>query len=126
MTASNVPEEVRRFLLGTIPSVPHLEALLLLHADPDRRWSAAGLSERLYLDPRRAGQLLADLAHAGLACANADCFHFAPREPTLAEVIDALAHAYGRHLVEIAELIHAARDHKAQRFAAAFRLRKEP
>ena len=125
MTASNVPEEVRRFLLGAIPSVPHLEALLLLHADPARGWDAAGLGERLYLDPGRAAQVLTDLARAGLACANEDRFRFAPTETSLLSVVDATARTYGRHLVEVAELIHAARDHKAQRFADAFRLRKD-
>lgn len=124
MVASNVPEEVRRFLLSAIPSVPHLEALLLLHAEPSRRWDAAHLGARLYLDAGRAGQLLADLAQAGLACANADSFHFAS-ESSLVAVVDEVARAYGRHLVEVAELIHSARDHKAQRFADAFRLRKD-
>ena len=125
MTISNVPEEVRRFLLGTIPSVPHLEALLLLHADPGRGWNATGLAERLYLDVGRAGQLLADLAGAGLACVAADSFRFGTSESSVVAVVDTLALTYGRHLVEIAELIHAARDHKAQRFADAFRLRKD-
>ena len=124
MVASNVPEEVRRFLLSAIPSVPHLEALLLLHAEPGRRWDAVHLGARLYLDAGRAGQLLADLAQAGLACATADCFRFAS-ESSLAMVVDDVARTYGRHLVEVAELIHSARDHKAQRFADAFRLRKD-
>lgn len=126
MVASNVSEEVRRFLLGAIPSVPHLEALLLLHADPNREWDAPDLGARLYLDAARAGQLLADLARAGLAVVIAGSFRFAPSEASLASVVDAVAHTYGRHLVEVAELIHAARDHKAQRFADAFLLRKEP
>ena len=124
MVASNVPEEVRRFLLSAIPSVPHLEALLLLHAEPGRRWDAAHLGERLYLDAGRAGQLLADLAQAGLACANADSYLFAS-DSSLVAVVDDVARTYGRHLVEVAELIHSARDHKAQRFADAFRLRKD-
>src|SRR6478735_11513494 len=125
MVASNVPEEVRRFLLGAIPSVPHLEALLLLHADPARGWDAPGLGARLYLDAGRAGQLLADLARAGLAVVTAGSFRFAPSEASLVAVVDAVARTYGRHLVEVAELIHAARDHKAQRFADAFLLRKD-
>ena len=125
MVASNVPEEVRRFLLSAIPSVPHLEALLLLHAEPGRRWDAVNLGARLYLDAGRAGQLLSDLAHAGLACATADCFCFAS-DSALTTVVGDVARTYRLHLVEVAELIHSARDHKAQRFADAFRLRKEP
>jgi hypothetical protein len=125
MVASNVSEEVRRFLLSVIPSVPHLEALLLLHAEPARGWDAAALGARLYLDATRARQLLVDLAQAGLACATAEHFRFAS-ESSWGAIVDEVARAYGRHLVEVAELIHAARDRKAQRFADAFRLRKEP
>ena len=97
MTASHIPDDVRRFLLGAIPSVPHLEALLLVRAEPDEPWTAARLARRLYVDENGAARLLRDL--------------------------DAI---YARHVVEVAELIQSSSDRKAQRFADAFRLRKEP
>ena len=126
MSAStNIPDEVRRFVLGAIPSVPHLEALLLLHADPARGWEAAALAERLYLDPARAAQLLADLARGGLASAAMGVYRFDAAEPATERVVGELARTYSRHVVEVAELIHATRDRKAQSFAEAFLLRKE-
>jgi hypothetical protein len=39
--------------------------------------------------------------------------------------VDRLAGVYARHVVEVAELIHSTSDRKAQRFADAFRWRKE-
>lgn len=126
MTASHIPDEVRRFLLGAIPSVPHLEALLLLHADPARGWDAATLAARLYLDAPRAAALLADLARAELIVADGGEYRFAVADPALAAVVGELARTYARHVVAVAELIHSTPDRRARRFADAFLLRKDP
>ena len=58
MAGSHIPDEVRRFLLGAIPSVPHLEALLLVRAEAVEPWTAALLARRLYIDEPGAGRLL--------------------------------------------------------------------
>lgn len=125
MTAPHISDEVRRFLLGAIPSVPHLEALLLLHADPARGWDAAALAGRLYLDPARAAALLADLVRAELAVADDGGYRFATADPALAAVVGELARVYARHVVAVAELIHSTPDRRARRFADAFLLRKD-
>ena len=126
MPVSNIPDGVRRFLLGAIPSVPHLEALLLLRADPDHAWDAVTLAPRLYIGDTAAGALLDDLVVLGLAAAEADGVRYSPRDTHVAEVVDELAIVYARHVVEVAELIHSSSGRKARRFADAFRLRKEP
>jgi hypothetical protein len=125
MTASHIPDEVRRFLLGAIPSVPHLEALLLLHADPARAWDAGALAGRLYLDAPRATALLADLARAELVVGDGDGYRFAAADPALAAGVGELARIYARHVVAVAELIHSTPDRRARRFADAFLLRKD-
>jgi hypothetical protein len=125
MTAPHIPDEVRRFLLGAIPSVPHLEALLLLHADPARGWDAVALAGRLYLDPPRAAALLADLVRAELAVADGGGYRFETADPALAAVVGELARVYARHVVAVAELIHSTPDRRARRFADAFLLRKD-
>lgn len=126
MPVSNIPDGVRRFLLSAIPSVPHLEALLLLRGAPERAWSADAIAARLYVDPSVAAALLADLGQRGLAKACDQGVQFAPRDALLAGVVDELAGVYARHVVEVTELIHSSSDPKARRFADAFRLRKEP
>lgn len=126
MAVSNIPNDVRRFLMGAIPSVPHLEALLLLRAEPAEPWSAQHLARRLYLDEPSAARLLEDLAGAGLLRAGGDHgYAFMPQDQARADVIATLDALYARHVVEVAELIHSSADRKAQRFANAFRLRKE-
>lgn len=127
MTDSGIPDQVRRFLLTAIPSVPHLEALLLLRAAPAVRWQAATLAQRLYVDDGRARVLLRDLIALGLAQSHADGSHaFAPRDRALAATVDQLATVYAQHVTEVAKLIHAKSDPKARQFADAFRWRKEP
>jgi hypothetical protein len=126
MPVSNIPDGVRRFLLGAIPSVPHLEALLLLRGTPGQSWSADALAARLYIDTSAAASLLADLRQRGLATQRNGDTQYAPRDTTLAAVVDELAGVYARNVVEVAELIHSSSDQKARRFADAFRLRKEP
>ncbi|MFC5462952.1 hypothetical protein [Massilia niabensis] len=123
------PEDLRRFVLTSIPSVPFLEALLLLRANPTQQWQSATLAGRLYVRERTAEALLEDLARAGMAarCAGPpdDCYQYQPSSPQLRERIDALADLYSRHLVEVTVLIHSSLDRKAQQFADAFRLRKD-
>ena len=125
MPVSNIPDKVRRFLLSAIPSVPHLEALLLLRADAAGCWDAALLARRLYVDERVAARLLADLERAGLARRATGGHAFAPPDADLGAILAELDGVYARHVVEVAELIHSSSDRRAHRFADAFRWRKE-
>jgi len=129
MSDQPIPEDVRRFVLTSVPSVPFLEALLLLRADPDQSWDSALLASRLYIRERVASELLADLHTAGMArrcappAAGACCY--GPGSDLLRERIDRLADVYARHLVEVTHLIHSSLERKAQQFADAFRLRRD-
>lgn len=117
-----VPPEIRRFLLACIPSVPHLEALLLAHAQP-RAWSVGEISARLYVDEETAAQLVRDLQEAGLLASSDGGVRFVADEART-QLIDALAAFYSRNVVAVSHLIHSAMERKAHRFADAFRLRK--
>ena len=125
MTASNIPADVRRFLLAVIESVPHLEALLLLRADPRVSWRSDAMAARLYIDEPSASRLLSDLQGRHLARREAGCWRFDARDAEIVAIVGRLADVYARHVVEVAELIHSTSDRKAQRFADAFRWRKE-
>jgi hypothetical protein len=125
MTAATIPGDVRRFLLATIPTVPHLEALLLLRGRPED-WPLALLASRLYVDAANATLLLDDLTAAGLVAVGPGGYRYAPADADVASTVDALATLYARQMVVVAELIHSSSDRKAHRFADAFRLRKDP
>lgn len=123
-----LPDDLRRFILARIPSVPFLEAALLLRASPARHFTASELAAALYLPERSAVQLLQALHDGGLTEPAADppgAWTWAPHDPSLAASMDALARAYADDLVAVTHLIHDATARSAQRFADAFRLRKD-
>ena len=130
MDNPSIPEDVRRFVLTSIPSVPFLEALLLMRADPVQTWRRDTLARRLYVREKTAEELLADLCTAGIAVhcqepGGADGYRYAPADAGLRERIDRLADLYATHLVEVTHLIHSSLDRKAQQFADAFKWRKD-
>ena len=129
MDKPSIPEDLRRFVLTSIPSVPFLEALLLMRADPAQAWRRDTLARRLYVREKTAKGLLADLCTAGIAVhyddAGADGYRYAPADAGLRERIDRLADVYATHLVEVTHLIHSSLDRKAQQFADAFKWRKD-
>jgi hypothetical protein len=125
----SIPEDLRRFVLTSIPSVPFLEALLLMRADPSQTWSRDSLARRLYVRDKVADGLLADLCRSGIAVpcpeAGPGAFCYRPREEALRERIDRLADLYATNLVEVTHLIHSSLDRKAHQFADAFKWRKD-
>lgn len=126
MTTITIAPELRRFILTSIPSVPHLEALLLLRNAPDTSWTSALLAERLYLGEKNAANLLLELASSGIAAAEPSGYRYQPRSAELRSRIDQLALAYSNHLLEVTHLIHSKVDRKAHQFSEAFKLRKDP
>lgn len=131
MVPQPIPEALRRFVLTSIASVPHLEALLLLRSDPLRDWPAPALAGRLYIGDKRAAGLLEDLCTGGMAVMARDAdgqpgYRYQPATAALGQTIDALAELYARRLVEVTHLIHSQLDRKAQQFADAFTWRKDP
>lgn len=127
MTPAPIPEDVRRFILLAIPSVPYLEALLLMRSAQDRAWDAFQIAQRLYLSEKVAAGLLAELAAAGLVDPEpqAGCFRYRPESEQLTELVDRLALTYSKNLVGVSELIHSKLSKKAQQFVDAFVFRRE-
>lgn len=125
MATSPIPEDLRRFVLSSIASVPHLEALLLLRSG--QGWNAAALAERLYVSDKAAAIVLADLCRDGMCVPDAGGlrYHYQPASPYLAGTIDRLAALYASQLLAITHLIHSRLDRKAQQFADAFKWRKD-
>jgi hypothetical protein len=133
MTKADIPDEVRRFILTSVPSVPYLEAIILLRAEPKGPWDAQRLSRRLYLPEPRTAELLQALAAAGIAepaqqeapQRESEAFRFKPATPELDAMLDQLTRVYAGNLMGVTDLIHSRVDKRAQQFADAFRWRKD-
>src|SRR5687767_7697636 len=97
-----IPEDVRRFILTAIPSIPYLEAMLLFYRAPDVDRSGSEVAQWLYLSDRRAVELLESLCEAGVLAPDAAAtsrYRYAPRDDTLARAIEGLAEVYATDIV---------------------------
>jgi len=128
MDRAPIPDDVSRFVLLAIPSVPYLEAILLLRRDPAQAWDYKQIAQHLYLGENAAQALLAEL-HAGGIIAIADPkqlrYRYQPTSGELEQMIDRLAQIYAHNLIGVTNLIHSRATKKAQLFADAFIWRKD-
>jgi hypothetical protein len=123
-----ISDDVRRFVLTSIPSVPYLEAMLLFLRAPHGECTRADLADALYISNHRATELLAALVEGGVIEIRSESesrYGYFPRDDALAEAIDRLAEVYKSEMIGITHLIHDASGKNAQRFADAFKLRKD-
>lgn len=128
MPANSIPDELGRFILTSIPSVPYLEALLLLRHESTLAWTSSQLARRLYLPEPQADALLQNLEAAGIAARRGTeedvSYQYQPT-PELAHMLDQVAQCYATRLRAVTDLIHSRVDRRAYQFADAFRLRKD-
>ena len=120
----SLPPDLRRFVVAKIPTVSHLEALLLLRSTASA-WTLEELGSRLYVPGIAALKLAEDLQARGLAVVISGNAQYLPRSDRIAAAVDELASTYPRRLIEITQLIHSANEKKARRFADAFIMRKD-
>ena len=126
MPRDPIPDDVRRFVLTSIPSVPFVEAMLLFKTLSGQPVETAKVAERLYIGEKAAAGLVQQLEAARVVepTEHPGMHRYAP-EPALASMLDRLAHAYVHDLIGITALIHSRTERKAQQFADAFKFRKD-
>ena len=121
MRKDQIPEDLRHFILDALPSVPHLEALLLLRAQQGIPSSADAIAKRLYVAEKTAEGVLRDLVATRLVAREDRSYRYAPASLELARLVDRLAEFYAHALVAVTNLIH---ERAARIFADAFKFRK--
>ncbi len=122
-----IADDVRRFILTSIPSVPFMEAILLFKALPGQAVETRSVAERLYTSEKHAAMLVEQLAAGRIIAAvegQAHAHRFAP-SPELAAMLDKVTHAYVHNLIGVTRLIHSRTDRMAHQFADAFKIRKD-
>jgi hypothetical protein len=123
MPPQPLPDELRRFIVDHVDSVPHLEALLLIR-ETRRPWTVDEVARRVYLPPDRASRVLEDLVAKSWLVSLAGAFEY-NATTTDADPIAQLAQLYPHNLVDIAGLIHRKASTAVLDFARAFQIRKE-
>jgi hypothetical protein len=128
MNGKSIPDDVRRFIVTSVPSIPHLEALLLLRDTSVAAWSAEILARRLYIGTRPAEDLVNALHHGGFLVpieGSPGEYRYQPSHPSLREIVERLAQAYSEDLIGITNLVHSVGGKKVQQFADAFKWRRD-
>ncbi len=128
MRSEGLTEDLRR-LIFSIPSIPHLEAMLLMRRSGEA-WQATRLAQRLYLSVDRTTGILGDLVDARICSIEGDAdplYRYAPFTAELDLLVGSLERYYGQNLIEVTNMIHASlrRHSRIQEFADAFKWDKK-
>jgi hypothetical protein len=125
MSYKGLHQELRRFIYS-IASIPHLEAILLLHQNPGREWDAITIARRLYVAEDVGGKMLVELSLSGICAERDGIFFYAPASEELDTLIASLADYYSSHLIEVTNMIHAKTNSgRVRLFADAFKFNKD-
>lgn len=126
MSGTELPSEVRAFIVRHITSGAQLEILLLLHRDRARTWTAGAVGRELRIDAEQAAWSLSRLVADGLLAGDDETgFRYEPRLRRKAAAVDGLAALYPTYRVAVISLIFSKPSGPMQDFADAFRLREE-
>jgi predicted ArsR family transcriptional regulator len=121
-------DEVLRFFLDNIDSVPELEALLLLWQHRPNSWTISDLSKRLYIDPEQTRNILQGLSRKQFIFddeARSGSYRYQSDSEQRDELIGRAEKMYRREIVRISTLIHSKPSRAIRDFADAFRFTKE-
>jgi transcription initiation factor IIE alpha subunit len=129
MSQRNIGEdEVYRFILNQIDSVPHMEALLLLWESHPKQWTETDVAERLYIGSDVARNILQALVRRRLLTMDAQGekrYAYEPKTEELDRLVEAVAATYRRNLVRVSTFIHTKASAAVRDFAQAFKFTKE-
>lgn len=128
MTDHLIPRDVGKFIIENIESIAELEGLLLLSRNPETGYTVEDLAAGLYTDQQQAEVVLEHLHSTGfLAAAGKEitAYRYEPGSPELSKMVTRMSEVYSQYLIPVTNLIHSASQTKVQKFADAFKLRKE-
>jgi hypothetical protein len=123
-----IPSEVKSFLLANIDSIAQLEALLLLRATPDQRYTCQAIAERLYMTQEDAAPFLSKLVTRGLietTGTQPPLFQYRPSNEELRRKVDLLVDVYAKYLIPVTNFVHGKAKRSIQDFADAFKMKKD-
>ena len=121
-----IDPEVERFILDSIDTVPHLEALLLIFQSPTIVWTVAELAARIYVNDKQASGILEDLTRRALIARVEQSpakYQYISRSESQTQLLHKVAQSYRTQLVQVTRFIHSNASASVRDFARAFRLK---
>lgn len=123
-----IPEELRRFILTSVPSVPFVEAMLLFREAGNNSLTTEVIARRLYVSDAVAREIVAQLEAAQIVRPVHEApgsYAYRSDSTELGGLVEMLAAFYRTHLVEVTDVIHSKFARSAHQFADAFRLKRD-
>jgi len=121
-------EQIDRFLVDQIDTVPQLEALLLVWNRRPKKWYCSEIAKALYISQELARDVIRHLVQHGLlerAEDGVDSFELRSGSDEMDRLLAGLDAMYRRELVRVSNLIHEKASRAVRDFASAFRFKKE-
>jgi len=122
-------EEVYRFILNQIDSVPQMEALLLVWESRPKKWAENEIAERLYIGIDAVRSIMQELVRRRLLAADTQQsvkqYFYGSKSEDLDSLIEAVAATYRHDLVRVSTFIHTKASSAVRDFAKAFKFTKE-
>ena len=124
MNEHGLPFNVVEFVHKSIPSLAHLEILLLLRTEPTRTWTAEQVNAELRTSIHSAQMGLKDLYAQALLVTENGAYRYAPMDFSMGAAVSELAGLYATHRVRVIESVFSRPSHAIRDFAEAFKLKK--
>ena len=121
-------EQIDRFIVDEIDSVPQLEALLLVWNSRPKEWTSDGIARALYVSPDVAQDILRRLVQRRLIAevsANSGLYVLRLESVEREQLLASLDVVYRRELVRVSNMIHSKASRAVRDFASAFRFKKD-
>ena len=120
-------EEVYRFILNQIDSVPQMEALLLLWDSRPKQWTENEIAARLYVGVDVVRNIMQALQRRRLVAGRESekCYWYETRPGDGDQLVEAVATTYRRELVRVSTFIHSKASSAVRGFADAFKFKKD-
>jgi hypothetical protein len=103
-----IPTDIRNFLARYVPTVDHLDILILLHSDVGRRWSVSEVASALRVPQPIAQRALEHFEtddFLDVTTADAVRYRFNPASRQIADVTSRCADLYIWHREELRRLL---------------------
>jgi hypothetical protein len=124
--SDDLPAELRRFIHDHIGSIAQLELLLLLAGDPGKELSAEEAARVCYVTVDAARGIFEAMRADGLVALQPDgSYRFAPRDAAWQAQVQTLAEYYAQRRLTVTHAIYSRPADALQRFADAFRLKRD-
>ncbi len=124
MSASDLSEDVRRFIQDYIQTVGSLDTLLLLQRDSTRAWSLDEIARELRTSPLGVAGFIREFMTNGLVEEEESQYKYHPINSKLEAAVHTLSRDYSIRPVAIVNAIYSTPDDKIQTFADAFKFKK--